>query len=126
MSLPAAGGTAAATHTVTSDDTAIALGSGDVPVLATPRLMAWFEAATVAVAGSDAESASVGSHVEIYHLAPSPVGKEVTVRAELERTDGRRLHFFAVAEHSDGTVVARANIVRVVVDRAKFGPPASA
>lgn len=122
MSRPVAGETAEFAHTVTRDDTAVALGSGDVPVLATPRLVAWLEAATVAVADSDDESTSVGTRVEIDHLAPSPVGEEVTVRTELERTDGRRLHFSAEAAHADGTVVARASIVRVVVDRSRFNP----
>lgn len=122
MSSPHEGRTATASHTVTSADTAVALGSGDVPVLATPRLVAWFEAASVAIAGSDAESTSVGTRVEIDHLVPSPVGTEVTVRAELERVEGRRLHFAAEAAHTDGAVTARAVIVRVVVDRAGFPP----
>lgn len=122
MNRPEAGETTTLTRAVTEDDTAVTLGSGDVPVLATPRLVAWCEAATVAVAGSNDESTTVGTRVEIDHLAPSRVGEEVTVRAELERTDGRRLHFSAEAAHADGTVVARASIVRVVVDRARFSP----
>lgn len=122
MSRPEPGEATTLTRTVTQDDTAVALGSGDVPVLATPRLVAWLEAATVAVAGSDEQRTSVGTRVEIDHLAPSPIGTEITVRVELERTDGRRLHFSAEASHADGTVVARASIVRVVVDRSSFSP----
>jgi len=120
MSSPEPGQTAAATYVVGSDDTATAFGSGDVAVLATPRLVAWLEAATVAIAGSNDTSTSVGAHVEIDHLAPSHVSSEVTVRAELERVDGRRLHFAAEASNEDGTLVARARIVRVMVDRRRF------
>jgi predicted thioesterase len=116
------GRTATATHTVGPDDIATALGSGDVDVLATPRLVAWLEAATVDIAGSSDASTSVGSHVEIDHIAPSPVGAEVTVNAELESVDGRRLHFVAGAADADGTAVARAKIIRVVVDRERFLP----
>ncbi|MGA0092648.1 MAG: thioesterase family protein, partial [Candidatus Nanopelagicales bacterium] len=63
---------------VSAADTATALGSGDVPVLATPRLIAWLEAATVDACpplGSD--ETSVGTRVEVEHLAASPVGASV-------------------------------------------------
>ncbi|HMG31289.1 MAG TPA: hotdog domain-containing protein [Jiangellaceae bacterium] len=109
-------------HLVGEDDTATALGSGDVPVLATPRLLALAEAATVAaVAGALPEGASsVGTRVELEHLAASPVGVRVSVRAELVGVDGRLLQFEVVAEHPDGRVVAHGRVSRVVVDRARF------
>ena len=78
-----AGATARAAFTVTDDDTAIAVGSGSLPVLGTPRLLAWCESATcAAIADTLPEgSTSVGTRVELQHRAPSPVGTTVTVEA---------------------------------------------
>jgi predicted thioesterase len=98
------------------------MASGDVAVLATPRLLALAEAATVAALGRALEDGqtTVGSRIELEHLAASPVGTRVTVRAELTAVDGRLLRFDVSAQHPDGTVVARGRITRVVVDRARF------
>jgi predicted thioesterase len=87
--------TAVVEHTVTERDTARHLGSGDVPVLGTPRLLALAEAATVAaLAGHLAEGqTSVGIRVELDHLAATPVGGRLRVRAELAAVDGRTLRF---------------------------------
>src|SRR4030095_15798178 len=84
---------AAFRYTVAEADTAAAVGSGDVPVLATPRVLALAERATVpAVAGALAAGATtVGVRVELDHLVPSPVGTELEVDAVLERVAGRRL-----------------------------------
>jgi fluoroacetyl-CoA thioesterase len=108
-------------YTVTEADTAAALGSGEVPVLATPRVLALAERATVAaVAGAlEAGATTVGTRVELDHLAPSPVGADLEVRAVLERVAGRRLQF-AVRLHHGGRLVARGLITRVVVDTAAF------
>jgi predicted thioesterase len=78
-------------HLVGDADTAAAMGSGDVAVLATPRLLALAEAATVAALGRALEDGqtTVGSRIELEHLAASPVGTRVTVRAELTAVDGR-------------------------------------
>ena len=109
-------------HRVGADDTARALGSGDLDVLATPRLLAWCEQATVqSLAGRlDAASSPVGTRVELAHLRASPVGAEVTVRADLVHVDGRLLRFDVVAEDSDGVVLGHGQVTRVVVDRARF------
>jgi fluoroacetyl-CoA thioesterase len=108
-------------HTVTEADTAAAVGSGEVPVLATPRVLALAERATVAaVAGAlEAGATTVGTRVELDHLAPTPVGAEVAVQAVLERVEGRRLQF--AVRLDDGTrPVARGMVTRVVVDTAAF------
>ena len=122
MTGPAPGLAADITHLVDVVDTATALGSGDVPVLATPRLLALAEAATVAaVAGAlPADMTSVGTRVELEHLAASPVGTRVSVHAELVGVDGRLLRFEVMAEHSDGRVIARGRISRIMVDRSGF------
>jgi predicted thioesterase len=119
---PVPGLVAQVTHLVGEDDTATGMGSGDVPVLATPRLLALAESATVAaVAGTlSSETTSVGTRVELEHLVASPVGVRVSVRAELVAIDGRLLRFEIVAVHPDGRVVAHGRINRVVVDRVRF------
>ncbi len=112
------------TYTVGDGDTALALGSGDVPVLATPRLLAWLEAATVAALDLPEGSTSVGARVEVEHVAASPVGAEVVVHASVGHTDGRLVRFEVAAEHTvdggDPVLVGRGRVTRVVVDRARF------
>jgi fluoroacetyl-CoA thioesterase len=112
---------AAFRHTVTGADTAVAVGSGEVPVLATPRVLAPAEQATVAaVEGAlEAGATTVGVRVKLDHLAPSPVGAELEVEAALERVDGRRLEF-AVRLRNGDRPVASGLITRVVVDTAAF------
>jgi fluoroacetyl-CoA thioesterase len=108
---------------VTETDTAAAVGSGDLPVLGTPRLLAWCEAATcAAVADSlDASSSSVGTRVAIEHLAASPVGERVEVTASIAYVDGRLVRFSVAASHvADGKVVGTGEVTRVVVDRDRF------
>ena len=108
--------------TVTDDDTSAALGSGDLPVLATPRLLAWCEAATCAVLDPSltAERSSVGTRVRLDHVAASPVDAEVVVTASVVYVDGRLVRFEVVAEEADQRVVGHGEVTRVVVDRARF------
>jgi predicted thioesterase len=108
---------------VTEADTAVAVGSGDLAVLGTPRLLAWCEAATcAAIADSLGESqTSVGTRVSLEHLAASPVGERVEVRAGVAYVDGRLVRFSVAATHvSDGKVVGTGEVTRVVVDRERF------
>lgn len=126
MSDPTVGMSAVRDFTVSDADTATALGSGDVPVLATPRLVAWLEAATVACLDDvlDDASASVGTRLEIEHLAASPVGAHVTAVASVSYVDGRLVRFEVAAEHRVGggepVLVANGRVTRVVVDRERF------
>ena len=89
---------------MTDADTAAALGSGSLPVLGTPRLLAWCEAATCAAIDPTlpAGSTSVGTRVELEHRAASPVGAEVQVTASASYVDGR-LHRFTVARPPPST-----------------------
>lgn len=111
------------TFTVTEQDTARALGSGDLDVLGTPRLLAWCEAATCAAAAElldDAGSTSVGTRVALDHVAASPVGAVVRVGATLVHHEGRSLRFAVVAEAVDARVLATGAVDRVIVDRQRF------
>lgn len=108
---------------VTEADTAAAMGSGDLAVLGTPRLLAWCEAATVAAVAPSLEesSTSVGTRVSLEHLAASPVGERLRVEATVAYVDGRLVRFTVAASHlSDGKVVGTGEVTRVVVDRERF------
>src|SRR5574344_1584547 len=89
--------------TVTDDVTAIKIGSGDMPVLATPAMMALMEnAAMLAVKEMIPEGrTTVGGHIESSHLKPTPVGSEVEATATLEKIDGRKLFFKVEAREGD-------------------------
>jgi predicted thioesterase len=110
-------------HTVAEADTAIALGSGDVPVLATPRVVAWAEAACVAAlaeSATDAESTTVGTSVHLDHVGACGVGSVVRVRAELTAYEGRVLHFAVAVDDPSGRVLAKGRLTRVMVYRGRF------
>ena len=106
---------------VTDADTAQSLGSGDVPVLGTPRVLALVEASTVALtAGRLPEgTTTVGVHVRLDHLLASPVGRVVVAEAALSGREDRRLTFVVTVRDGD-RVAARAEVERMIVDREKF------
>lgn len=110
---------------VTTYATAIALRSGDLPVLATPRLVALMEeAACAAIDGLlPPGTTTVGTRMDIEHLAPSPLGAIVTAHARVVSTSGARIEFEVTAQHARGDEVrdiGRGTHTRVAVDRAAF------
>jgi predicted thioesterase len=113
--------TASVTLVVEHGDTAEAVGSGDVPVLATPRVVTLAEQASVeALSGRlEAGETSVGYEVQLAHLSPTPVGAKVTAEATLENVEGRRLSFRVSVNDARG-LVAAGRITRVVVVRDRF------
>jgi fluoroacetyl-CoA thioesterase len=106
---------------VSMADTAVSLRSGDVPVLATPRIVGLCEEASItALAGRlDPTETTVGTQVELTHLAPIKVGSVVRATATLEKTEGRRLVFsVTVTDHAG--LVAAGKLTRVVVNTRQF------
>lgn len=103
-------------------DTASALGSGDVDVLGTPRVLAIAEQASLKALGDclGPELTSVGSWVEIEHRAPGHVGDEVRADAVLLGVHGRRLEF-SVTVTSGEAEIAHVRHRRTIVERSKFG-----
>jgi predicted thioesterase len=106
---------------VTDTDTARSLGSGDVDVLGTPRLISLCEEATVAALSGalDEGTTTVGMRIQVDHLQPTPVGAEVVAEAIVDKVDGRRITF-TVSASDTGGLIAAGKITRVVVDRTKF------
>ena len=107
--------------TVTDADTAQALGSGDVPVLGTPRVLALAEAATVVATARllPGGLTTVGTRAEVEHRAPTPVGRLVTALATLAKVDGRKLLFEVVVRDGED-LVAEVRVERVILDRQRF------
>lgn len=101
--------------------TARQLGSGIVDVLATPELVRLMEAASVAALANHLppEFTSVGVAINVKHIAPTPVGLSVKVRATLTNAQGRRLKFEIVA-HDDVEEVGRGTHERVLVEVENF------
>lgn len=108
------------THTVGSEHTAAAVGSGDLAVLGTPVMLAWLEEATCAALDLDDSQSSVGTRVEVQHLAASGVGSTITTTASLSQRDGRLVIFEVSAHDQRGTLVASGQVRRVIVDRERF------
>lgn len=115
------GTSATISFTVDDASTAVSLGSGDVPVLGTPKVVALIEqAAVAALAGSlTGEETTVGTNVNVDHLAPTSVGATVKAAAIVTGIEGRKI-VFSVRVTEEGTAVARGTHTRFVVDRKKF------
>ena len=113
--------TATQSFVVTDDDTAAAVGSGSLPVLGTPRLLAWCEAVTCTTLAPvlDADSTSVGTRVSLEHLAASAVGASVDVSAHLDHVDGRLVRFSVTAREGD-KLIGNGEVTRVIVATERF------
>ncbi len=109
------------TLTVSQQHTAQSLGSGDLPVLATPQMVALMEnAAMMAVNPElDPAAATVGAMINTTHLRPTPTGDTIAATACLTEVDGRKLTFSITAADSKGTI-GEATHVRYIVNRDKF------
>ncbi|MBQ5714280.1 MAG: thioesterase family protein [Bacteroidaceae bacterium] len=108
-------------QTVSEALTAMQMGSGDLPVFATPAMMALMEnAAMMAVANELPEGCTtVGGHIESSHLRPSKVGEKVSAVAEVTKVDGKKIEF-KVAAYSGETLLGEGTHLRFVVDKEKF------
>ena len=107
--------------TVTDDVTAIKVGSGDMPVLASPMMMALMEnAAMLAVKDELPEGCTtVGGHIESSHLKPSKIGDVVRAEAKVTKVDGQKIEF-KMAAFSGDTLLGEGLHLRFIVNREKF------
>jgi predicted thioesterase len=106
---------------VTAEDLAVALGSGEVEVLATPRVIAWMEQVTVGILRGQipTDSTSVGIHIDVVHRAPSIEGDTVITHARVNTVGGSKVIFDLVATN-DEAIIASGAITRAVVKREEF------
>jgi predicted thioesterase len=108
-------------HTVIDTDTVSHWGSGGLPVFSTPALVGLMEsAAVIALRGHLAPGqTTVGGHIDVRHLAATPVGLTVRARAELIAIEGRKL-VFKIQAWDEVELIGEADHDRFVVDEAKF------
>lgn len=113
--------------TVDEGNVASAVGSGTLPVYATPALIAQMEnaAAQCMAAALPAGQTSVGGHVNVRHTAATPVGMQVTVSARVTAVDGRRVEFELAAQDAAGAVGSGTH-TRFIVQAAQFMEKAEA
>jgi fluoroacetyl-CoA thioesterase len=108
-------------HTVTDADTASQWGSGLLPVFSTPSLVGLMESAAVAALAGHlaAGQTTVGGHIDVHHLAATPVGMQVRARAELTAVEGRKL-VFKIQAWDEVELIGEAGHDRFVIDEARF------
>ena len=106
------------THIVAENETAEILGSGGLPVYATPAMVCHMELASYRLAEQDGYQ-TVGTKVDISHLKACLAGTEVTVTAELTEIDGRRLEYNVKVESKDGTI-GEGTHQRFIIDPERF------
>ena len=113
--------TAVSRTTVTPQNTAAALGSGDMPVFATPAMVALMEnAAMLAVApGLPEGAATVGAEMNVSHIKPSGLGAEIVASAVVTAVEGRKITFNVGARDAEG-MIGEGTHVRFIVDRERF------
>ena len=113
--------TGSASLEVGDGDTAIAMRSGDVPTLGTPRLIALCEEATLKALNGHVKDgcSSVGVRVQVEHISPTAIGRTVVAEATLEKIEGRRL-VFSVSAKDDHGLVAAGKVTRVMVELERF------
>ena len=106
---------------VSESNTALAMRSGDVPVFATPAMVALMEEAAVALLAPylDERQTTVGVRVDVRHLAATPVCGQVRAVARLMLVEGRRLTFRVLA-YDDQHTIGEGQHERMIVDRERF------
>ena len=106
---------------VTENDTALAVGSGSLKVLATPKLIALIEkaAAELVEENLSQELTSVGISVNFEHTAPTPVGMEIFAEVKILEVDGRKIIFEVKAFDASGEI-GHGQHERFIVNREKF------
>ena len=97
------------------------VGSGDLPVFATPMMMALMENAAMLCVADELEngSSTVGGQIFSSHLKPTGLGKTVTATAELISAEGRKLKF-KVSASDEGGLIGEGEHLRFIIDKEKF------
>ena len=113
--------TGSASALVTQQRLATHVGSGDVPVFASPMLIALMEGAAVDCieAHLPVDHQSLGVHLDVSHTAPTPLGFTVTATATLSAIDGRKLTF-DVSAHDGTDRIGTGRHTRILVDTGRF------
>lgn len=106
---------------VSREDTALAVGSGTLEVLATPRLIAMMENVAMITVQDELRTGSttVGTNINVNHIAATPVGCSVRVNATVIKVDGRKIQY-RLSAYDDVEKIAEGTHERYIVDVARF------
>ena len=106
---------------VREEDTAKAFGSGELMVLATPRMIALMEEASYKCVSKELDegASTVGTYLDVKHLAATPVGMKVKVESTLDAVDGRRL-VFSVKAYDESGIIGEGKHERFIIFSEKF------
>ncbi len=116
-----AGLSASSTTIVKAENTAASMGSGDLPVFATPAMVALMEYAAMEAVSKALpdEATTVGAEMNVLHIKPSGIGARITATAVLTEVEGRKLTF-QVGARDEAGMIGEGTHIRYVVDRARF------
>ncbi len=116
-----AGLSASSTTIVKAENTAVSMGSGDLPVFATPAMVALMEHAAMQAVSKALpdEATTVGAEMNVSHIKPSGIGGRITATAVLTRIEGRKLTF-QVGARDEAGMIGEGTHVRYAVDRVRF------
>ena len=117
----AIGKSATATTTITDKNTAKAVGSGNLDVFATPMMIALMEQAACECLADSLEpgQSSVGTQINVTHIAASPLDAKITATATIENVDGRKVSF-TVTAHDETNEIGSGTHERFVIDAERF------
>lgn len=110
------------TYLVKENNTAKNMGSGDLDVLATPSLVAFMENAAKEYLNTflPEELGSVGSNININHIAPTLVGKEITVQGKITEIIKEKIIIFSLEAYEQDKKIGDATHTRVIINNEKF------
>ena len=110
------------TYLVQENNTAKNMGSGDLDVLATPSLVAFMENTAKEYLNTflPEELGSVGSNININHIAPTLVGKEITVQGKITEIIKEKIIIFSLEAYEQDKKIGDANHTRVIINNEKF------
>ena len=110
-------------NVVTKEITAGALGSGGLDIFATPFLICWMEAAAYYYMKEQLPEgkSSVGTMVNVRHVSPSPIGAEITAKAELIAiSENGKMYTFKVEAYDNKGLIGEGTHERAVIDCERF------
>ena len=109
-------------YTVTENNTAKFMGSGDLDVLATPSLVAFMENAAKNHLNTllTADYGSVGSNININHISPTLVGKKITIQGEIIQIIKEKIIIFSLEAFENDKKIGDAEHTRVIINNEKF------
>jgi len=115
------GKTASVNTIVDNKNTAKTVGSGSLDVFATPMMIALMEKAACECLADvlEAGQTSVGTHIDVSHIAASPIGTEIIAAAVIEAVDGRGIKF-SVTANDGNKEIGRGKHTRFIVDAERF------